>query len=576
MYGGVVRGGINLVLLMNSFTETNHMEKRIEENIPVLGRVNLNFLDLASRIYKIYEKQDEVTRQKLTPHLGLISKAFYGINHSRYDYLILQCVISELAENTFRGTTSAQGSITINGKKYSGNDIIKSWILLSNFGHCKNTIGDEKALLIKVIQRKKLKSALMNSIKDLQLREWASNIIEEFDYVNFHHVLSIRRIYKCLPRRVEFQNEIINVYKLMLLDPNLTSDIARQFHLNKRSQTFQRSYEIESFNQMPENFNEAVDKAMLTGLSDPEKCFLDHFLRVELHTNYTEKVSLKEALRSTLTVKRELPNVEASLDYNPFTSKRVMDFYLATDRFQCYEMPKFLTNITAILEKQISATIKNHVQDRSAVIKGVKDGIKKIELDQELADEIYTSMTDSVFRESWGHVMNENLPVFKDILWAVLRYHIKNEFYFDIDHHTSTTHNFFGLRLKHIDYLNEDLEEAIKQSGDKDRVHELKQLRKSARRKYDGTTIACFSRVTIYDYSKAPSERKVTDIDSIILKFNEKGMSLELNETKNTKRPYADAKKDINDKLIRVLNGNSKGYQVKEVKGFGAKIVIKH
>lgn len=44
------------------------MEKRIEENIPVLGRVNLNFLNLSSRIYKIYEKENEVVRQKSTPH----------------------------------------------------------------------------------------------------------------------------------------------------------------------------------------------------------------------------------------------------------------------------------------------------------------------------------------------------------------------------------------------------------------------------------------------------------------------------------------------------------------------------
>ena len=111
------------------------MEKRIEEDIPILGRVYVNFVDLASRFFEVYLKEQEVERQRKTAHLGLISKAFKGINHSRFDYLILQCVISELADNNFKGTTSAQGNIKLNGKKYFGNDIIKSWCLFSNFGH---------------------------------------------------------------------------------------------------------------------------------------------------------------------------------------------------------------------------------------------------------------------------------------------------------------------------------------------------------------------------------------------------------------------------------------------------------
>ena len=119
---------------------------RIKEDIPILGSVTVNFLDLSNRIYTLYESTEEIKRQKRSPHLGLISHAFRSSSHCRFDYLILQCVISEIIENTFKGTTNAQGSIKVNGKSYLGNDIIKSWILLSNFGHCKNTIGDEKTI----------------------------------------------------------------------------------------------------------------------------------------------------------------------------------------------------------------------------------------------------------------------------------------------------------------------------------------------------------------------------------------------------------------------------------------------
>ena len=209
------------------------MEKRIDEDIGILGKVSVNFQQLSTQILKIYEKEEEINRQKSILHLGLISEAFSGINHTRYEYLILQCVISELADNSFKGTSSAQGHIKINGKEYTGNDIIKSWFLLSNFGHCKNTIGDEKALLLKTINRKGLRSYLLNNIRDGKLKDWASNVIDSFDYVNFHHILSIRRVYKSLKRKLNLQNEILTVYKILLLDSNETNDIANRIKVEQ-------------------------------------------------------------------------------------------------------------------------------------------------------------------------------------------------------------------------------------------------------------------------------------------------------------------------------------------------------
>ncbi|SDG67768.1 hypothetical protein SAMN04488062_101352 [Flavobacterium omnivorum] len=620
------------------------MERRLTENIPILGRVQVNLVDLASRIYNIYLSEKEVERQQSSAHLGLISKAFQGINHSRYDYLILQCVISEIADNTFKGTTVSQGSININGKKYIGNDIIKSWFLLSNFGHCKNTIADEKALLLKAVQRKGFKSYLVNCIKDEQLRDWSEKTINDFDYVNFHHILSLRRIYKCLPRLVDFQNEIISVYKLLLLDINQTrmisdpkkveqlkiihrnvrnlgvialdtrnsslpvsidilsailsfdfydgryqqskaSDIFnpilsllyKSLYLDPKSQTYQRSYEISGLNNMTGSFSDIIELATNEGLANPNSTILHHFLRIELHINNLEDEDTKDALRSILTVKRGVNSVESSMDYNPFTSIRVMDFYLIPQLFKLKHLPKFLSNISGILEKQVQGTYRNHVKHRGEIVKGVKRGITKAIVEEDQKEIIIDSLTNSIFEEAWREVQTQNIPPFKDILWAVLRYHIDDKFFFDIDHHTETEFKYFGIILPSgLDLLNPDITSAIESTSDHDRKHELKQLQKSTSKKFNGTTIACIARITIYDYSKAPEHRIVTDIDSLVLKFNDKNMYLELHESKNTKNPYTAAKKDINKKLIRILNKNCIGRQIREVKGYGAKVLIKH
>lgn len=57
---------------------------RIQEDIPILGKVAVNFLDLSAKLYQHYIKVEEINRQKKTPHLGLISHAFKNSNHSRY------------------------------------------------------------------------------------------------------------------------------------------------------------------------------------------------------------------------------------------------------------------------------------------------------------------------------------------------------------------------------------------------------------------------------------------------------------------------------------------------------------
>lgn len=621
------------------------MEKRIEENIPILGQVHVNFLNLSSRIYNSYISIGEVERQKKSPHLGLISRAFLGISHSRYDYLILQCVISEIVDNSFRGTTSAQGSIKINGNEYLGNDIIKSWILLSNFGHCMNTIGDEKALLLKAIQEKRFKTFIINGLKDEKLKAWGQTVINNFDYVSFHHLLSIRRIYKSNKRRVDFQNEVLDVYKLFLLDTEMTSSIANpqkveqlkliysnirnlsivaldsrnsslpisidilstvlsfdffesryqetkasdiffplisllcdKLYLHPKSQTRQRAYEIGAMEEMSKKpYNSIIEVAITNGLYNPDICDLKHFLRIQLHSDNLRGDNLRETLRNVLTVKKGIANVEASLDFNPFTDNRVIDFYVNHKFFDIRHLPAFLSNITRLMTNQIKGTVMNYFSNNSVVQVGLEKAMTELKLKAEDSEKLQNTVIDELFSEAWEKVQSENIPPFKEILWAILRFHIKEQFYFDIDHHTSKSYRYFGVKLNEsMDYLSGNIEKAINEASNPDRKHELLQLKKGATRKFVGATIACLERVTIYDYSKAPGQRIVTDIDSIVLKFNDTDMYLELNEAKNTRKPFNDAKKDLLKKLRPVLNSNCKGNTIRKVKGFGAKLVIKH
>jgi hypothetical protein len=614
---------------------------RIKEDIPILGTVTVNFLELSTKIFNIYIDRGEIERQKNTPHLGLISHAFRTSNHSRYDYLVLQSAISEIIENTFKGTINAQGSITIDGRNYNGNDIIKSWILLSNFGHCKNTIGDEKTLLLYCVQKKSFKNQLLRVIKDDQLREWSKKVLERYDYINFHHILSFYRIYKCLKRRVAIRNEIITVYKLSLLSEDCSKTIANpiqitqlktiyniirdiavialdsrnsslpisldllgtilsidsyekryqnskvsifleplysilcdHLYLNIKSQTHQRSYEVNASKNNIFEFPIIIDKAIDKGLDDPTVCTLEHFLRIKLHSKNMMFEDMSHATRDVLRIKKGLDDVEASMDINPFTDERVVDFYY-NDEFKNKNLPLFIHNISQVFWRQIKGTATTEFNKTKAITTIIDTKLDDFNLNDQQKDDFRNPIRNLINANITKALIQKNIPAFKELLWSVLKYHIEKKFHFDIDHHVSNKYDYFAVKIPNYHSLN-NLDLAINAEDNEDRKHELLQIKKSANRTFEGTVIICLSRIKIYNYSLSPDKRIVTDIDGVVLKFNENELILELHESKNTQHPVRDAVEDLKNKLVKTLNENSNGFKIRTVKGFGAKIYIRH
>jgi hypothetical protein len=192
------------------------LSKSIGINLSLIGNIRVNFYGFAYELIKIYEKEKEFERQKKIKHLGLISEVIESSHHTRYEYLMLQCFLVDVIENTYKGTSNAIGSLKIDGKQYEGNSLIKTWFLLSNFGHTLNTFGDEKTLLLFTSERKGFLNKLLSDIEDEDLKSYAKKVIETFNYSSFHHVLAIWRIYKVVRSKVK-KKQILKIYKLFLL-----------------------------------------------------------------------------------------------------------------------------------------------------------------------------------------------------------------------------------------------------------------------------------------------------------------------------------------------------------------------
>jgi len=625
---------------------------RITSTLPIVGKVSVNFYDTSATVIKFYEKINELQRQKETKHLGLISKIFEGASHSRYEYVMLQSCLSELLDNIYKGSaTAAQGSIKIDGADYTGNGVLKSWFLLSNLGHTKNTIGDEKSLMIFSLKQPGFRSCLLNPIKDTLLREWANKTIDEFNYIDFHHIIAIRRIYKEQPRNTKNQCLLVKLYKILLLDINnldieinklkleqlrrifrtiralsiaaidghhshspvnvditsiilslesvehtytgkflfdsitpVLSCLHEDIYLDKNVLAAQREYELQALKWLNEKqknaaaYEEIIKFSLTNGLITQGSTNLSPFARLAITEPMQPDTKFYDELRNIQTVKKRCRGVEASLDYNPVTKVRYADFFIHSNDFSQREAPRFVFNISSLISNQIKHLYANSGKEFFEVLSEAKENAILEGVDEQAITKAIQNTRQTISRHIWKAFRKDILPAFKDLFWSILKYFIGDKYHIDIDSENKN-YDVFGMRHPAGDFglLEDNIKTALTaEKNDPDRAHELQQLLKASKRAFDGYIFVCLSRIRIYDLTKPPSERLVSDIDSLIIKVNKNKLILELNESKNiAKRREAKAVKELRSNLAPVLNKNAKGYRVMGVKGFGGKLVIK-
>jgi len=615
---------------------------RIESYIPILGKITINLLDVSSRFYDLILKQKEFERLSQINHLGLLSYVFPTLNHTRLDYVQFQMVVSEIVENTFKGTTSAQGSVKINDTKYFGNDIVKLWILMSNYGHCKRTIGDEKSIMNYARERKGFRTELLRFIKDDDLKNWANGIIDKMDYVKFHHLISFYRIGKLI-RRHKDRREFMDLYRVLLLlspinvkisdelkvkqlkdiyknirslsiialDSNnshlpvnldilsaivsfdfgidqfqgkklgslfnpLINILYDKIYLDKNAQTAQRSYELQSAEKIKTlTYPEVIQVALDYGLGDPYELEIKHLFRMKY--KLPDNIAISEHHVIVKEFDELDTDFESSFDFNLNTRDAVIDFYARRDFDDKKLLPKFFYGVVDSSTKIIQRIAMNEAVPYIDTISeiAIKTAGLINQADEDEYNEAFQPIIQKIENQYQRRAFDLNRRSYRYLLWTLLRYHLKKELHFDAD--SELVEKDIGIIS--VDGYNDAIQminSKIESEENSDKIHELNHLKRSISRKFNGIIVCCAARITIYNYSLAPNSRKVTDIDSLVCKLNQNTLYIELNETKNTKKPEKMARKDIKDKMLNCLNKKAKGYRVRDVKGYGAKVVIRY
>jgi hypothetical protein len=197
------------------------MTYRVKATLPTLGTVAVDF-HKESKVVTEFMGEREWTRLRSVPHLGVAASVFTGVHHSRLEYVLLQCAVTGLIAKLHRNDEqfALSNEVTVAGLSSaisSGEELLKIWILLSNFGHAQYTYGVEKSLLQQATDNPEIREWLVNAAQPRDLRRWAEDVIAGYQYSDFRYLLTLLRISQLPP--MDRRKNLLRHYLRNLLLP---------------------------------------------------------------------------------------------------------------------------------------------------------------------------------------------------------------------------------------------------------------------------------------------------------------------------------------------------------------------
>jgi hypothetical protein len=197
--------------------------REIPASLPAIGSFRVHLHRESERVVDFFG-EEELARLGRVDHLGVATAAFPGINHTRLEYVLLQCAITQLLTKLYKDNKdlALSNKVELDGLSApisSGEELLKSWALLSNVGHANWTFGTERALLDGVMEDQHLRSWLLCGAIEDDLKRWATSVVDTYDAGSVRFLLTLLRVRDERPhdpRKHAFRQLVRN----LVLDPD--------------------------------------------------------------------------------------------------------------------------------------------------------------------------------------------------------------------------------------------------------------------------------------------------------------------------------------------------------------------
>jgi len=218
----------------------------LDATLPTFGRTRVFLHSESSRVFDFFGGRLEQNRLDRIPHLGVAARVFTGVSHTRLEYTLLQCANVQLSAKIHRddADVSLSNKVFLDGRKApisSGEELLKSWILLSSAGHTQWTYGTERSMLILANQDEEFRNELIGRIPLPDLKRALAKVIDEFNDRRFHYVIAARRILDAEPfdRRKSLLFQCLRNL-LVPIDLLHKADTEKQYKLGRLRKLYER------------------------------------------------------------------------------------------------------------------------------------------------------------------------------------------------------------------------------------------------------------------------------------------------------------------------------------------------
>ncbi|MFC1353543.1 MAG: hypothetical protein G8D89_14215 [gamma proteobacterium symbiont of Clathrolucina costata] len=221
--------------------------RQIQANLPAIGAFRVNLYNESEALIDFFG-DEELARLGRIDHLGAATVVFSGINHTRLEYVLIQCAIAQLVAKLYKDNAelALANSVEIDGASQtvsSGEELLKCWAILSNIGHPNWTFTTEQALLSSAMKNTGLRNWLISGAVEKDINDWARQVVENYDDRNARHVLSLLRLKEERPNdprkklfRQMIRNRVLNPSTFNLMSPASRIKLVRLRSLSRNIQ----------------------------------------------------------------------------------------------------------------------------------------------------------------------------------------------------------------------------------------------------------------------------------------------------------------------------------------------------
>jgi len=175
-------------------TKAKHTQvETIEYAYPDLGRVEVTLKNESAEIFRFMKRRRSggIDYFERLDQLGALRAVHKTAHHSRWEYMVLQMYLIQRLKATGAFGFSTSIRLTRQHNVSSLEELLKSWVLLNNFGHFLDTFEAERVWLELTLEEPQLHEAFISCMPDSISVKLAERILREEDVYRFHHLVAL-------------------------------------------------------------------------------------------------------------------------------------------------------------------------------------------------------------------------------------------------------------------------------------------------------------------------------------------------------------------------------------------------